>query len=421
MTATRRTPATTPSSVTPASVHQSIRRHPKTNRAIPSSTSSHGPSHRANAWYAMSTPARTCSPPISVSPGGTTKSMATKCIRSNSTTPQRSSATSPSCAIRKVPLLADSGVRRNSSSRPEAANSTRSSKPLSSPTSMATAGFFARSSATTAKAIGSIRTASPSRSTTQTASRKPFISTIFISKKACSAPTATSRRMPTATEKSTPSPARPSFGYSPHSLGTPPFRISRWQSLPALDDRSRKGMGNRSDPGHGHARQSALQLEVHAGQAHHQSRYPRRKRRRRRCHPRARQLLHDLLLLSHLLDSNLLRLPPPNDRKRSQADAPQRGPHHAQLHQLQFSSPARRHFHAWRGRHGNRPPHRARALLLRHPRQLAKCKPRMALLHAADQLRSWIFRPGLQHFRPPYRACPRNQAMHRLPRLRAKR
>src|SRR5579884_2007066 len=37
MTATRRTPATTPSSVTPASVHQSIRRHPKTNRAIPSS------------------------------------------------------------------------------------------------------------------------------------------------------------------------------------------------------------------------------------------------------------------------------------------------------------------------------------------------------------------------------------------------
>ena len=64
----------------------------------------------------------------------------------------------------------------------------------------------------------------------------------------------------------------------------------------------------------------------------------------------------------------------------------------AQLHQLQFSGSARRHLYARRGRHGDRPSHRARAFVLRGPGQFAKRQSRVALLHAANGFRRRIFR-----------------------------
>src|SRR5208282_3159662 len=60
--------------------------------AIPKNESGHPIKHTF-------TRARTWSPPISASPGATTKLMATKCIRPSSATPAKSSAMRPTCAI----------------------------------------------------------------------------------------------------------------------------------------------------------------------------------------------------------------------------------------------------------------------------------------------------------------------------------
>ena len=130
---------------------------------------------------------------------------------------------------------------------------------------------------------------------------------------------------------------------------------------------------------------------------------------------------HDLLHLPHLLDAHLLRLPSADDRQRPPPHAPQRGHHHPQLHQLQLPGPSRRHIYAGRRRHRHQPPHRPRAILLRRPRQLAKRQSRVALLHAANHLRPRLLRPGLQHLRSPHRPRTRNEAVHRLPRLRRQR
>src|SRR6185369_1917794 len=141
----------------------------------------------------------------------------------------------------------------------------------------------------------------------------------------------------------------------------------------------------------------------------------------RRHASRPRQSIHDLLLLPHFLDAHLLRLPPANDRQRPPPHAPQRRHHDSQLHQLQFPGPPRRYIYVGHRRHGHQSPHRARAFLLRRPRLLPKRQSRMALLHAANHLRSRLLRPGLQHFRPAHGARPRNQAMLRLPHLRGQR
>ena len=88
-------------------------------------------------------------------------------------------------------------------------------------TSTVTAGSFAPFSITIAKAIGSIKTATPFSSTIPTASAKPSISLTSIWKKACSATIAISPRMITATEKfmANPAPRWKSIA----SIATAPF------------------------------------------------------------------------------------------------------------------------------------------------------------------------------------------------------
>ena len=195
----------------------------------------------------------------------------------------------------------------------------------------------------------------------------------------------------------------------------------RWRRDSALHVRRKQRVGDRSDRRFRHSWQRALQHEIVSRQADDQGRHRRFANAARRRTSRPRQFFDDLLLLPHVLDAYLLRLPSANDRQRAQAHASQRRPHHAQLHQLQFSSSSRRHLHARRRRHRHRPPHRPRAIFLRHPSQFAKCESRLALLHAANYFRSGVFRPGFQHVCSAHRARQGNQAMQRLPRLRRQR
>ncbi len=63
------------------------------------------------------------------------------------------------------------------------------------------------------------------------------------------------------------------------------------------------------------------------------------------------------------------------------------GGNYAQLHALQLSGVARRHFHARPRWNGDRQPHCAGAFVVRRAGQLAKPKSRMDLFAATDDFR----------------------------------
>jgi len=102
-TATRSTPHSTRNTAISVTLPQSTPQFLRTSLAIPSVTFSPVRFRRVSAWSVTFTPAQTCSPPISASPGGTTKSMAKRCIRKTSTIPAKKNATKLPCAIRKPP------------------------------------------------------------------------------------------------------------------------------------------------------------------------------------------------------------------------------------------------------------------------------------------------------------------------------
>src|SRR5712692_1698750 len=198
-TARRHTPARMRGSAT------LVRRRPPTPRSPPMNpdtrfgTRLRARSLRASAWSATSIPAPIWWPPTSATPGGTTRWMASSCIPSSSGVPPPRIATRHFCGIRKARRCAGCGPTRSSWNRWAARNSIgRFSRP-SSPTSIATAGSFARCTSATAKATCSTPKAASSPRATRKSSKRPCICRTSICRRGCTASTATSRRIATAT------------------------------------------------------------------------------------------------------------------------------------------------------------------------------------------------------------------------------
>src|SRR5260370_31827823 len=96
------------------------------------------------------------------------------------------------------------------------------------------------------------------------------------------------------------------------------------QTVPALDDGCESGMGDRPDEGHNHAGEFALQPEIAAGEVDEQRWNGVFATAGGRFATGACEFFHDLLRVPHVVDTDLLRLPPADDRERAAADAAQR-------------------------------------------------------------------------------------------------
>ena len=197
-----------------------------TNPAIRSATSSRARFRRASAWSATCIPARTWWPPISATPGGTTKWMASHVSRRAAQSQRDRAERKSRRAIPKARPLRGlwSDLRLlEKTGTPEFNQQLASTR--SSPTSTAMAGSSAPSTSTIAKATCSTRTTRRSRSTIPTNSGRRCTSRTSISKKGCTASTATSSRTATATANSMARRATPSKSIA--SIATARFSSAR--------------------------------------------------------------------------------------------------------------------------------------------------------------------------------------------------
>ena len=126
----------------------------RTSPAIPFATHSRARFLPASAWFAMSIPARTWRPLISATPGGTTKPTARRCIRGEQHNPTEEeryqvSLRNPEGAAPRG-LWSDSEISRKGG-QPGIQREARPTR--SSPIFTATAGFSARFTSATARAI----------------------------------------------------------------------------------------------------------------------------------------------------------------------------------------------------------------------------------------------------------------------------
>ncbi len=122
------------------------------------------------------------------------------------------------------------------------------------------------------------------------------------------------------------------------------------------------------------------------------------------CQVRPRQQEHELHRLPFVVEPELLRLPPAAEGQQEAAEPAQRGRRDAQLRLLQLPDAARRRVHAGPRRRRDRQPHRAGAVVVRHPRRLVQRQPRVDLRPAADDLRRGPERHRLQHQRAAHGA-----------------
>src|ERR1700722_9140085 len=381
----------------------------------------------------MFIPARIWRRPISAIPGGITKRTANQCIRETSTIrAQKKNIKSP-CVIRKAPPRAGFGPIQNTWKNSPVRNSTTSQNRRNSPISIVTAGFSAPSISATAKATCSTAKIKSSPGTTPINSRRPSIWRTSISKKECTASTATLSRIRTAPESCT-------RNRVPRSNSTAPIVTGRSTEKPRwfLPGRPRP----RAEPistlcARRGARGASNTVRENCSSARWST--PKKNGKwcrpwtpslpatsttiknrlgpgaRRRSEAGARQQPHDLLCLPHLLDPELFRLPSFHDGQPAQADAAQRRPDHAKLDRLRFSGTARRRFYARNRWHGHRSPRRAGTFLVRHRGQLAESESGLDLLHAADGFRRRFQRHRVQHLCSAHRARQRNERLRRLP------
>ena len=169
-------------------------------------------------------------------------------------------------------------------------------------------------------------------------------------------------------------------------------------------------VGSRADRRHDHARARRTTASSRGSPRRSSKDGDVGRRRPQRRHARARQQLDDLLHLPHLVDADLLRLPPLDGRQPQDADAPQRGADDAELDGLQLPDPARRLVHPRPGRHGHEATASHRCARPARSWSARRTSRARGSTTAADGVGRGLQRAGVQHLRAAHRAREGDQA-----------